>query len=242
MADLPVAGIVPMSTVDFPGRLAAVAFLQGCPWVCDYCQNPTTAANDLPAVYGWQDVEALLARRVGLLDALVFSGGEATMHPGLPAAAARARSLGFEVGLHTAGSNPARLERLLDDRLVDWVGLDIKEMPGRYAAVVGFDRGGLPWRALDALLASGIDYEVRTTITPDIDPVPIAEALAQRGVTRFALQQARPQGTSPTFAAWAQTWGRGWFAAAAERVQAVLPEVVLRPDPAHVPSGRAPTI
>ena len=99
--DLQIAGLVPMSTVDWPGRFAASLFLQGCPWACPYCHNSAIIDPRIPGVVAWGALEDLLARRRGLLDGVVFSGGEATRQIALgaitrlwPGAAARASGRG----------------------------------------------------------------------------------------------------------------------------------------------------
>ena len=117
----------------------------------------------------WSALEDLLARRRGLLDGVVFSGGEATRQIALGAAMARVRELGFGVGLHTAGPYPRRLEELLGAGLVDWVGIDVKATPGNYEAVAGRSGAGeRAWESLGIVLAHPeVDHEVRLTVYPD---------------------------------------------------------------------------
>ncbi|HHW84120.1 MAG TPA: anaerobic ribonucleoside-triphosphate reductase activating protein, partial [Actinomycetales bacterium] len=107
--DLQIAGLVPLSTLDWPGKLSAVVFCQGCPWDCGYCQNASLRACDMPGIVEWAGVMELLRRRRGLLDGVVFSGGEATRQDALVPAMEDARELGFGVALHTAGAYPRRL-------------------------------------------------------------------------------------------------------------------------------------
>ena len=107
---------------DFPGKLSAVAFLQGCPWRCVYCQNPwMQPAEFSPELEhdSWEKLESLLMRRKGLLDGVVFSGGEPTVDPALPDAVRRVKDMGFAVGLHTGGIIPKRLGEILP--LIDWM-------------------------------------------------------------------------------------------------------------------------
>lgn len=134
---LVIAGLTPFSTVDWPGKLAAVVFLQGCPWNCGYCQNFAIIDPKAPAQVPESELWSLLERRTGLLDGVVFSGGEPTRQPALLEAARRAKQLGFQVGLHTGGAYPRRLAALLAQNLVDWIGLDIKALPQNYPRVVG---------------------------------------------------------------------------------------------------------
>ena len=203
--DLVIAGLVPLSTVDWPGKLVATVFLQGCPWSCVYCHNEALIDTRTPGSVTWEQVRQLLHRRHGLLDGVVFTGGEACRQSAALADAARwAHDAGFKVGLHTAGAFPAVVRRLLEDGLVDWVGLDIKALPQDYPTVVQRNGSGIrAWETLDIVVAAGVDHEVRLTTFPAFPrtEVQIAQQVAQRGGRVFALQQARPQGTPAVFAA-----------------------------------------
>ena len=117
---LRVGGLTPLSTTDWPGMLAAVVFCQGCPWRCGYCHNPDLIPARGDHEIPWEDVLAFLRRRQGLLDGVVFSGGEPTAQAGLADAMREVRALGFKIGLHTGGMYPQRLAAVLP--LVDWVG------------------------------------------------------------------------------------------------------------------------
>ena len=211
--DLQIAGLVPLSTVDWPGRLAATVFCQGCPWACTYCHNTAILDPRVPGAVAWSQIEQLLQKRHGLLDAVVFSGGEATMQHALVPAARRVREAGFDVGLHTGGAYPGRLATLLGrDRdgarlgspLVDWIGFDVKASWAGYAALVGRP-GSAPKakRSLGMLLASGVAHELRMTVTPALQPqVPqIVDAISRAGGESLVLQRARPDGAGTTFAA-----------------------------------------
>lgn len=194
---LRVGGLTPLSSTDWPGQLAAVVFCQGCPWRCGYCHNPDLIPAQAEGEVAWGDVMALLRRRQGLLDAVVFSGGEPTLQAALPDAMREVRALGFRIGLHTGGMYPKRLEAVLP--LVDWVGLDVKAPFVDYATITSVEGSGA--RALEGLemvLASGVDYEVRTTVHPamldDGTLASLARDLAARGVKRYVVQAFRPQG------------------------------------------------
>ncbi|WP_425955387.1 anaerobic ribonucleoside-triphosphate reductase activating protein [Xylanimonas sp. McL0601] len=210
-AEPAVAGLVRLSTVDWPGRLAAVVFLQGCPWRCVYCHNEEILDPRAPGTIAWSEVLEFLGRRRGLLDGVVFSGGEPLISPALPPAIDAVRDLGFAVGLHTGGAWPKRLEALLAAGTVDWVGLDIKHLPERYAEVTGVSSSGASaWKALDAVLAHGVAHEVRTTVDPTThtraDVVELAERLRALGVHHHALQEARPYGLAATHAKSFENW------------------------------------
>jgi pyruvate formate lyase activating enzyme len=194
---LRVGGFVPFTSTDYPGALAAVVFCQGCPWRCEYCHNP----HLIPSRGGDErDFERLLdwlAQRRGLLDAVVFSGGEPLAQAALAAAIGAVRVLGFAVGVHTGGAYPRRLAQILPD--VDWVGIDVKAPVAEYARVTGVvGSGAAALASLDAVIAAGVAHEVRTTVHPVLtSPAALeclARGLAAHGVLRWILQPFRPAG------------------------------------------------
>jgi len=207
---LRIAGMTRFSASDWPGRLVATVFLQGCPWDCFYCHNPALIDPRSPGAVEWGEVAAFLRTRRGLLDGVVFSGGEPTMQAALPSAMADVRGLGFGVGLHTAGAFPSRLARVLP--LVDWVGIDAKAEGSRYAAVTGRERSAeKAARSLAIVLAARdaragterpLDVEVRTTAHPDaIDGAGVRRLgadLVARGAPVWALQTFRTTGSRAT--------------------------------------------
>jgi pyruvate formate lyase activating enzyme len=214
-AQLRVGGLVRWSGIDLPGRLSAVVFCQGCPWRCSYCQNPELLDASSAPDLDWPQVLDFLRGRRGLLDGVVFSGGEPTLQAALPAAIAEVRALGFEVALHTGGMYPERLAEVLP--LLDWVGLDVKGPWHRLDALTG--ARGSAARVLDSLLqllASGVAHECRTTWAPGLFPLhelhTLSEELAGLGVKRWALQQCRGTLLAP------QPW-RGDLALFAERFE-----------------------
>jgi pyruvate formate lyase activating enzyme len=151
-----------------------------------------------------------LRGRVGLLDGVVFSGGEATRQDLAPAIG-ELRALGFLIGLHTSGAYPRRLAALLESGLVDWVGFDVKARPENLAAVTGVTASAAAMtESLRLLLASGVDYQVRTTWGPGVPGVETVEeaesvlawARAQ-GVIDPVLQPVRTEGTRELFQAMA---------------------------------------
>ena len=226
---LVIAGLVPMSTVDWPDHLSATVFTQGCPWNCFYCHNQALIPVRTPGAVAWGEVRDLLGRRRGLLDGVVFTGGEALRQDALADAAAEVRAAGFAVGLHTAGPYPRRLRDMVERGLVDWVGLDIKALPEHYAQVVGRPNSApKAWQCLHVLLEAaadgGPDFEVRTTVVPgDVtadDAVEVARRVHAAGARVYALQQARSEGTSGEFDVVAPGWD-GMCERMAERIEAL---------------------
>ncbi len=194
---LRVGGLTPLSTTDWPGMLAAVVFCQGCPWRCRYCHNPGLIPARGDNEIAWRDVLDFLRRRQGLLDGVVFSGGEPTLQAALPDAMREVRALGFRIGLHTGGMNPQKLVALLP--LVDWVGMDVKAPFDDYSRITGVAGSGTRALAgLQQVLASGVDHEIRTTVHPalldDAAVAGMAHDLAARGVRHYVIQAFRRQG------------------------------------------------
>ncbi|MCI6573783.1 MAG: anaerobic ribonucleoside-triphosphate reductase activating protein [Actinomycetaceae bacterium] len=171
--DLKIAGIIPFSATDWPGKLTASAFVQGCPWRCIYCHNfQLQPFSDGEASF--EQLLDLLRSRRGLLDGAVISGGEPTAQLALGDAIAAIHAEGFPVGLHTCGYQPKRLEALLADRATrpEWIGIDVKGLPADMPAVVGgtLARAEAAWQSLEIVTAAArrgdIEIEVRTTIWP----------------------------------------------------------------------------
>lgn len=198
---LDVAGFAPFSTADWPGRLVATIFTQGCPWRCSYCQNPSLQPFEGGAVR-WSTVRSHLAARAGKLDGVVFSGGEPTAQAALVPAMQEVRSMGFEVGLLSAGVCPERLGAAL--RHADWLALDIKAMPEGYEDITGRSGSGAKaWESLRIAIAWGGPLEVRITVDPTshsreavLSAVRTVQAM---GGPVPVLQEARESGTSEEF-------------------------------------------
>lgn len=195
MKHIQISGLTPFTTIDYPGKLAAVLFLQGCPIKCKYCSNP----DMLPAIDGAYDPDKIIEwikSRVGKLEAIVFSGGEALMQSDATLDFMKQiKDLGFKIGLHTNGFYPRVLERGLD--IIDWVGLDFKTVKTNYQKLTGVDIAyGLMIESLDVLLKSTTEFEVRITCDPRFinkdELFEIAQLLSARGVKSFAVQKYIP--------------------------------------------------
>ena len=196
-AALKVGGLTPFTATDYPGKLAAVVYVQGCPWRCGYCHNPHLQTRTASSPLDWAQLLARLQRRVGLVDAVVFSGGEPCIDPALEHAMVQVRALGFGVGLHTSGAYPRRLARVLPR--VDWVAMDVKTSFQDYERITGIaDSGRHAWESAQAVLASGVAHEFRTTVHPSLHTEPeilaLAQSLSALGVQNYALQVFRSTG------------------------------------------------
>ncbi|BBM03482.1 anaerobic ribonucleoside-triphosphate reductase activating protein [Microbulbifer sp. GL-2] len=193
---LRVGGFTPFTAIDYPGALAAVVFCQGCPWRCRYCHNTDLLPAKAPSAYDWEQILGFLASRQGLLDAVVFSGGEPTAQNALETAVIQVRALGFKVGLHTAGVYPRKLDRLIPS--LDWVGLDIKALPENYAAITGVEGSGkAPWQCAELLARSDTPLQVRLTrhpvLTSDTELEQIRHKLQELGIPHLEVQRCNSE-------------------------------------------------
>lgn len=195
MREIQIGGLVPFTTIDYPGKLSAVLFLVGCPLRCAYCSNPHLLCPG-DGEYDPEKMFEWLRARVGKLEAIVFSGGEALMQGDIAIEyMKRVRNLGFKIGLHTNGFYPELLKRASE--VVDWIGLDFKATCEKYPDLTGqhiaYDN---MIRSLDIWLATGKDFEVRITCDPRFitknDLMQIANILADKGVQNIAIQKYIP--------------------------------------------------
>ena len=187
-----IGGFVPFSTVDWPGKLAAVVFIAGWPWSCHYCHNPHLQPRG--TTQSWESILQILEKRVGLLDGVVFSGGEPFNDPLCTQLIHQTKELGFKVAVHTAGIYPLRLLEALPS--LDWVGLDIKTTPQGYTALTGRQKSAEPvQQCLEALIAWAGAFECRTTWHPawltETALLDLAQSLAAQGVRKYAVQRSR---------------------------------------------------
>ena len=195
MQDLQIGGLVSFTTIDYPGKLAAVLFLKGCPLNCAYCSNSHLIAVE-QGEYDPEKVFDWLRARVGKLEGIVFSGGEALMQADKTIGyMKRVKGLGFDIGLHTNGFYPDLLKRISD--IVDWVGLDFKATRDRYKDLTGIDIAyDRMIESLKYWISTGRGLEVRTTCDPRFvskqDLLEIAKISASMGVKNFAVQKYTP--------------------------------------------------
>lgn len=198
-------GLQKLTLIDYPGKIAATVFTVGCNFLCGFCHNPelvdAVKIKSQPRV-SEREFFDFLAGRQGLLEGVCITGGEPTLQPDLPEFIGQIKGLSFLVKLDTNGSNPAMLEKLLNEKLVDYVAMDIKAPLEKYKKVVGPDVSLEKIQQSVELTRSAPDYEFRTTVLPalhvDRDLISIGRWL--QGAKKFYLQQFHPSKTlEPAF-------------------------------------------
>jgi pyruvate formate lyase activating enzyme len=196
-------GLLKTSFSDFPGRIAAVVYTRGCDLRCPFCHNPDLVSGAGP-VLPIDEVMAFLRKRQGQLDGVVVTGGEPLLQEDLADFLGQVRALGFETKLDTNGTRPGVLAGLLDAGLVDYLAMDVKAQPARYADVTGVAVAAERIeRSIRYALDSGVPHEFRTTVVQPLvgaaDIHAIGELIA--GCERYALQPFVPGRTlDPGFA------------------------------------------
>lgn len=164
-------GLQKTTLLDYPGIIAATVFTAGCNFRCPFCHNGdlVLAANSLPRI---EETEVLdfLQKRKGILKGLCISGGEPTLQKGLPESIHKVKDLGYLVKLDTNGSNPEMLKALLENDLLNYVAMDIKNSPNSYEktiGVTGFSMEAIS-ESIEILRQAGIPCEFRTTLVKEL--------------------------------------------------------------------------
>ena len=159
-----ISGLQKTTLLDFPGNVACTVFLAGCNLRCPFCHNASLVLEHPQPQMSEEEFFSFLKKRRGILDGVCVTGGEPTLRHDLPEFITKIRELGFKIKLDTNGSNPDMLRHLLDSKLVDYVAMDIKNSPNRYAETCGGIDVLEKVRESAALLMAGTtDYEFRTT-------------------------------------------------------------------------------
>ena len=199
-----IAGFVPNSFVDYPGKIAALIFAPGCNMNCWYCHNHHLLVRGADSVvYNPGSILADLERKKGFLDAVVLTGGEPTLQSGLDDFARAVKELGYLVKLDTNGTRPDVIRALHEEHLLDYIAMDIKAPFEKYEAVcrrrIDMDKVK---ESIALIMESGIDYEFRTTFSPDLTSEDIVKLASYiKGAKCYTLQQYREteltQGRAP---------------------------------------------
>ncbi len=185
-------GLQKMTLLDFPGRVACTVFLGYCDFRCPYCHNAELIDGSAPAVMEAEELYGFLAKRKGLLDGVAVTGGEPCLNPALPDLLRRIKEMGFAAKLDTNGDHPEMLKRILDEKLIDYAAMDIKNSPEKYALTAGLQRLSLDniRKSIDLLRSSGIDYEFRTTVVRELHEASDFEEIGKmiEGAPHYYLQ------------------------------------------------------
>lgn len=184
-----IGGLQKLTLLDFPGHVACTVFLQGCNFRCPFCHNtPLLVGTDEIAE---NDIFDFLKKRQGLLDGVAVTGGEPLLTPQIEVFFQKIKDLGYQIKLDTNGSFPEKLRFLIDNHLIDYVAMDIKNSKEKYALTAGTDRF-LPEveQSVSILLDGRIGYEFRTTVVDELHEPEDFRSIGQwiRGAKNYFLQ------------------------------------------------------
>lgn len=188
-------GLNKLTLLDYPGHMACLIFTGGCNYRCPFCQNRDLVLHPTSQpVIPEDEFISFLKLRQGILEGVCITGGEPTLWADLPDLIRKIRSLGYKVKLDTNGSRPDAVKALLDEGLLDYVAMDIKNSPEKYAVTTGLNPDACPIEAVKktaALLTeSGIPYEFRTTIVKELHTAEDLQNIAKwlNGAKAYYLQ------------------------------------------------------
>jgi pyruvate formate lyase activating enzyme len=188
------SGLQKISLIDYPNKIASVLFTPGCNLRCGFCHNWRIAVDPQPPFLQEATALELLENRKKYVDAVVVTGGEPCMHQELPRFLGKLKERGFSVKLDTNGFYPDVLEECLGS--VDYVALDVKTSPSKYAQLGASDTAGF-LHTVEMLKTGKVPYEFRTTLVPELVTPEDAAAIGKvvQGAKTHALQQFLPSNT-----------------------------------------------
>ena len=188
-------GLEKFTLIDYPGKIACVAYTIGCNFRCPYCHNPELVDETVQMRITEKEFFDFLGERTHILEGVVITGGEPTMHEDLPAVMEKIKALGYLVKLDTNGTNPVMLHQVVEAGIVDYVAMDIKSPLRKYSATVArpVDIEAIQ-SSIDFLLSSPVEYEFRTTVIKGMQlPEDIEEIGKEiKGARRYFLQKFIP--------------------------------------------------
>ena len=196
-----IQGLQKMTLLDYPGHVACTVFLGGCDFRCPFCHNFDLVVGPMPEALSEDEFFAFLDKRHGLLDGVAITGGEPCLRSDLPDFIARIQEAGFLVKLDTNGYHPAMLRRLVEEGLVNYVAMDVKNSPGKYARTAGLqevDLGRMS-ESIALLVGSSIPYEFRTTVVRELHEAQDFEEIGKwiEGAQQYYLQAFTARDTVP---------------------------------------------
>jgi len=194
-----IGGLQKFSLIDYPGKISAIIFTQGCNFRCPYCHNPELVEPVLfQRAMSSKKIFSFLEKRKGKIDAVVVTGGEPTLQKDLLNFIRKIKNMGYLVKLDTNGSNPNIIENMIDKKLVDYIAMDIKAPLQKYEEIVRaeIDTKKIE-KSINLIMESGIDYEFRTTLIKSLlsteDVLNIGKTI--QGAKRYILQKFIPSKT-----------------------------------------------
>ncbi len=192
-----ISGLQKLTLLDYPGKMACTVFTYGCNFRCGFCHNALLVTEENSNSISEDEFFAFLSKRQGILEGVCISGGEPTLQPDLKEFIFKIRELGYEVKLDTNGTKPELLKKLIDEKLVDYVAMDIKNSLEKYSLTCGCDVNlDAIKESVSIIIGSGIDHEFRTTTVREYHSAEDFESIAHwiKGDSKYFLQHFEDSG------------------------------------------------
>ncbi|MCQ2441218.1 MAG: anaerobic ribonucleoside-triphosphate reductase activating protein [Clostridia bacterium] len=188
-----IQGFQKMTLLDYPQRVACTVFTGGCNFRCPFCHNASLVTDiNLKSAFSEDEILDFLKKRQGVLDGVCITGGEPLLQPDIKQFIIKIKSLGYKVKLDTNGSFPEKLKELIDEKLIDYVAMDIKNAKEKYPITAGITKDIMPSieKSVKILLENRVEYEFRTTVTAQHHTVEDIENIAKwiNGAKKYFLQ------------------------------------------------------
>ena len=184
-----------LSLLDYPGKISCILFTNKCNFYCPFCHNGLTLLPSEDALDFEKDVLLFLKKRVDLLDAVVITGGEPTLLPDLKSNIQEIKKLGFLVKIDTNGTNPELIKELLDEKLIDYIAMDVKNSPHMYPATCGNNHVVVSniIKSIELIKNCHIPYEFRTTLVHEFHTTTSIREMGEilKGARKLYLQRYR---------------------------------------------------
>ena len=222
-------GLQKMTLLDYPGYVACTVFLNGCDFRCPYCHNFELVDGTAKALMDDEEFFAFLGKRKGLLDGVCISGGEPLLHKDIDDFIRRIGEMGYKVKLDTNGYHPDMLKKLIDEGLLDYIAMDIKNSFAKYAVTTGAPNidTSIIKKSISIIMNSGVDYEFRTTVAGGLHQADDFEQIGAMipDAKAYYLQQFTMRDTVPD---------RELYSPSAEEMDTFLTIVKKHVDSAHL--------
>ena len=192
-----IQGLQKLTVLDFPGQVACIVFTAGCSFRCPFCHNATLVKGEGDRIPE-EEVLSYLKKRQGILDGVVITGGEPTLQNDLKDFIIKVKGMGYKVKLDTNGYHPDKLKELLDEGLVDYVAMDIKNSKEKYACTTGLQNIDISRieRSVDLIKNGNVPYEFRTTVMAELHQKEDVTAISEwlKGAKKHYLQSFKDSG------------------------------------------------
>ena len=189
-----IVGFQKLTMVDYPGKMACIIFTEGCNYRCPYCHNSLLVYEKSDYEIKEEEIFNYLDKRKGIIEGIVISGGEPTLQSDLKEFLIKLRNYPISIKLDTNGSNPKIIKELIDNNLVDYIAMDIKNSIKKYPITTAINKINTDnvLESINILKKSKIDYEFRTTIVKELHDIEdIKEIRKLSGKSKYYIQNFR---------------------------------------------------